>query len=79
MSIDKACIQIVNKSAKIVQIVGDGRQCQVVCIEAYLECVAENCLPTKPSQVYLNDVIFHAYIITDEETCGSLHTSKDGQ
>ena len=64
MSIDKACIQIVNKSAKIVQIVVDGWQCQVVCIEAYLECVAENCLPTKPSQVYLNDVSFHALIMS---------------
>ena len=61
MSIDKACIQTVNKSAKIVQIVVDGWQFQVVCIEAYLECVAENCLPTKPSQVYLYDVSSHAH------------------
>ena len=63
-SIDKACIQLVNKPAKIVQIGVDGWQCQAVCIEAYLECVAENCLPTKPSQVYLHDVSSHAHTMS---------------
>ena len=60
-STEKACIQKVNKPAKIVEILVDGWECQAVCIEAFLEYVVENCLPTKPSQVNFNDVSFHAH------------------
>ena len=56
----QACVQIVHKPAKVVQILVDGWKCKTISVKSFFQYIAKQAMTAKCCQTNLNDISFDA-------------------